>query len=425
VSSLPQPVRQRVISLAAEVLGNLAADQVPSSLRQVARFTAAKRARLGGSAIAAALDADAGFRHRVLEAARTAHPGLVEALSAGPPPPAADPADVAMVAYLVRADGWDEVVASAAVEVRRASEAELAARADVTTARLREQLAAARAEAREVRERSKMEVDRLKAEVSALRRQVSQSREDALRADDVAKAATAESVRSGELAESARAAAEAEARRLRSRLAEVEDALSSARRAGREGRSLETARLSLLLDTLAEAAAGLRRELALPVSGVRPADMVDAVLPGGMPTSARPGDDIASLDDLLTLPRAHLVVDGYNVSKGSWPSMPLEAQRSRLVHGLGALAARTGAEVTCVFDGADVSAPPPVTPAQGVRVRFSSYGQSADELIRRLVAAEPAGRAVIVVSSDREVADGVRSKGARAVDSTVLVPLLG
>jgi predicted RNA-binding protein with PIN domain len=330
-----------------------------------------------------------------------------------------------MVAYLVRADGWAEVVARAAAEVRRASEEELAARADVTTARLREQLAAARAEARELRERSKMEVDRLKAEVSALRRQVSQSREDALRAEDVAKAATAESVRSGELAESARASAEAEARRLRSRLAEVEDALSSARRAGREGRSLETARLSLLLDTLAEAAAGLRRELALPVSGVRPADTVDAVAPGGMPTSSRPGDDIASLDDLLTLPRAHLVVDGYNVSKGSWPSMPLEAQRSRLVHGLGALAARTGAEVTCVFDGADVSAPPPVTPAQGVRVRFSPYGQSADELIRRLVAAEPAGRAVIVVSSDREVADGVRSKGARAVDSTVLVPLLG
>jgi hypothetical protein len=425
VSSLPQPVRQRVISLAAEVLGNLEADQVPSSLRHIARFTAAKRARLGGSAIAAALDADAGFRHRVLEAARTAHPGLVEALAAGPPPPAADPADVAMVAYLVRADGWGEIVAGAAGEVRRATEEELSARADVTTARLREQLAAARAEAREVRERSKTEIERLKAEVSALRRQMSQWRDDAIRADEAGKAAAAESARLGEIADSARAAAEAEARRLRSRLAEVEDALNSARRAGREGRNLETARLSLLLDILAEAAAGLRRELALPVSGIRPADTVEAPAPSGARTSARPDDDVASLDDLLTLPRAHLVVDGYNVTKGSWPSMPLEAQRSRLVHGLGALAARTGAEVTCVFDGADVSVPPPVTPAQGVRVRFSPYGQSADDLIRRLVAAEPAGRALIVVSSDGEVADGARSKGARAVDSAVLVPLLG
>jgi predicted RNA-binding protein with PIN domain len=66
-----------------------------------------------------------------------------------------------------------------------------------------------------------------------------------------------------------------------------------------------------------------------------------------------------------------------------------------------------------------------VTLAQGVRVRFSPYGESADDLIRRLVAAEPPGRAVIVVSSDREVADGVRSKGARPVDSAALVPLLG
>ncbi|HEY9379434.1 MAG TPA: NYN domain-containing protein, partial [Jiangellaceae bacterium] len=139
---------------------------------------------------------------------------------------------------------------------------------------------------------------------------------------------------------------------------------------------------------------------------------------------ARPSDD-ASLDDLLKLPRAHLVVDGYNVTKGAWPSMPLEAQRSRLVQRLSALAARTGAEVTCVFDGADVSVPPPVTPAQGVRVRFSPYGESADDLIRRLVTAEPSGRVVVVVSSDREVADGVRSRGARAVDSAVLISLLG
>jgi len=214
------------------------------------------------------------------------------------------------------------------------------------------------------------------------------------------------------------------ARRLRGRLAEVEEALSRNRRAGREGRSLETARLVLLLDTLAEAAAGLRRELALPVAGLRPADTVDAAAPAVASAQRRPGDS-ASLDDLLTLPRCHLVVDGYNVTKGAWASMPLEAQRTRLVQRLGVLAARTGAEVTGVFDGADVSVPPPVTPAQGVRVLFSPQGQSADELIRRLVAAEPPGRAVIVVSSDREVADGVRSSGAWAVDSDLLVPLLG
>ena len=46
---------------------------------------------------------------------------------------------------------------------------------------------------------------------------------------------------------------------------------------------------------------------------------------------------------------------------------------------------------------------------------FSKPGETADELIRRLVRAEPPGRPVVVVSSDREVADGVRRSGARPV----------
>ena len=425
MSSLPPSVRQRVVSLAADVLGSLDAEQVPSSLRQVARFTATKRARLGASAIATALEADASFRHQVLDAARAMHPGLVEALSAGPPPPAADPVDVAMVAYLLHSDGWAEIVAGAVAEVNRADERDQATRADLVTERLREQLDAARAEMRVSREQSKAEIDRLKADNAALRRLVNQAKDETLRADEAGRVAVAESARVAEAAETARAVAEAEARRLRGRLTEVEEALNNARRASREGRSLETARLGLLLDTLAEAAAGLRRELALPVSGVLPADTVEALTPGAASTSARPGDNAASLEDLLRLPRAHLVVDGYNLTMGAWPSMPLEAQRSRLVQRLGALAARTGAEVTCVFDGADVSVPPPVTPAQGVRVLFSRYGQSADDLIRRLVVAEPEGRAVIVVSSDREVADSARTNRARPVDSAVLVPLLG
>ena len=37
---------------------------------------------------------------------------------------------------------------------------------------------------------------------------------------------------------------------------------------------------------------------------------------------------------------------------------------------------------------------------------------TADELIRQLVRAEPAGRPIVVISSDREVADGVRRHGA-------------
>jgi predicted RNA-binding protein with PIN domain len=77
--------------------------------------------------------------------------------------------------------------------------------------------------------------------------------------------------------------------------------------------------------------------------------------------------------------------------------------------------------VTCCFDGATVAGHIPSLSGRGVRVRFSKPGEIADELIRRLVRAEPRGRPVVVVSSDREVADGVRRHGARPVSSAALV----
>lgn len=118
-------------------------------------------------------------------------------------------------------------------------------------------------------------------------------------------------------------------------------------------------------------------------------------------------NDPAILDQLLALPQAHLVVDGYNVTKTGYPQMPLEKQRLRLLGQLSQLAAQTGAEVTCVFDGAELAAPVLLAPPRGVRVLFSKAGVTADELIRQLVRAEPPGRPVIVVSTDREVADGI------------------
>ena len=68
-----------------------------------------------------------------------------------------------------------------------------------------------------------------------------------------------------------------------------------------------------------------------------------------------------------------------------------------------------------VFDGA--TRPPAMPPApRGVRVLFSAPGEIADDVIRRLVAAEPEGRPLMVVSSDKEVADrrrpGRRVRGA-------------
>ena len=54
-------------------------------------------------------------------------------------------------------------------------------------------------------------------------------------------------------------------------------------------------------------------------------------------------DDPVRLDQLLALPKSHLVVDGYNVTKKGYGDVSLEQQRVRLVSGLGGIAAQSGA----------------------------------------------------------------------------------
>lgn len=417
--ALPEAVRQRVLALASAALGRLPAEEVPAPLRAAARFTPAKRARLAGTALAAVLATDSAFRLRAAEEAEREFPAAVEAARAGELPAAADPVELAAAAYLLRPTGWTGVLDRA-----RGALAESAARARERTlsdelGRLRAELAATHAAERGQAERARAAADTARAEAGALRRQLREQtgqRRAAERSRTAAEEAHAEERRRAAGADSR---AQAEIRRLRQRLAEAEDAVEAARRAAREARQADEARLWLLLDTMSGAVQGLRRELALSPTEERPADGVTATAPRPDVLAAR-GDDPELVDRLLALPRVHLVVDGYNVTKAGYGELPLAAQRSRLIQGLGALAARTGAEVTVVFDGA--ARPPAMPPApRGVRVLFSAPGELADDVIRRLVAAEPQGRPVMVVSSDREVADDVRRAGAYAVGSPLLL----
>jgi predicted RNA-binding protein with PIN domain len=269
----------------------------------------------------------------------------------------------------------------------------------------------------------------LKTENSELRRRLAEvrQRERAVRAeaDDIRdRAARAEEESQAVLGD-----ADAEIRRLRGRVTDLEQQTTAARRDSRDDRDATSTRTRLLIDTLADAVSGLRRELALPAVDVLPADSVDAIdperpSPGDSVGRALRVDDPALLDQLLALPRVHLVVDGYNVTKTGYPALPLDRQRQRLLSDLAPLVARTGAEVTVVFDGAELQHVPPVAGPRGVRVRFSPPGVIADELIRRLVAAEPQGRPLVVVSTDREVVDSVVADGARAVPSATLLALL-
>ena len=132
----------------------------------------------------------------------------------------------------------------------------------------------------------------------------------------------------------------------------------------------------------------------------------------------------ALLEQYLAMPRARLVVDGYNVSKTAWPQSSLEAQRIRLLKALAPVVARTGAETTVVFDAAASSHRPVVGAPRGVKVLFSPEGVIADDVIRDLVTAEPVGRVVLVVTSDGALGADVARAGARVVPSDVLRALL-
>jgi predicted RNA-binding protein with PIN domain len=419
---LPDPVRQRVLTLASETLSRLGHDEVPATLRVAAKFTPAKRLKLAAPALAVALESEPLFRLRVAEAAEQQQPAAAEAVRQCEVPPAADPVELATLAYLLRPEGWPGYLERADRALAERAERSRSAERDELVGKLQLQLEEAREALHEHADRAAAELARVRSELDTLRKQVRQLTGQMRAAERSAVAAGEELTAERRRAEATDAAAQAEVRRLRARLSETESAVEGARRVARGNRGADDARLWLLLETVTGAVQGLRRELALTPTDDRPADLVD---PGAVASHGvlPRGDDPALLDRLLELPHVHLVVDGYNVTKTGYGDLPLEAQRRRLTKGLAALAARTGAEVTCVWDGAER---PPAMPAspRGVRVLFSPPGQIADVMIRRLVAGEPDGRPVVVVSTDREVADGVRRSGAYPIPSTSLLARL-
>ncbi len=408
---LPETVRSRVLALTAEVLGRVAG--LPVGLRRVAEFAPARRARAGRATIVAAL-ADDDLRRRVGT--------QVAAL-----PARGDEVDHAARAWLIRDEGWAEVV-DRAVDPH---EGPLAAEMLTELERLRERLGAADGALREARAKSRAQLDALKEENATLRRRLGDARAAERQARTTAQRAEESVADATRRLESLQAAQDKELRRLRARVEQLEAEQAAQRRSTRSIRDEATLRARLLLDTLTDAAAGLRRELALPQVSGSPADRVEAALAEPLDDARAPGAAGALgptspvlLEQWLALPRARLIVDGYNVSKSAWESQSLETQRQRLLRGLAPVVARTGAETTVVFDAARVTSRPVVTAPRGVRVLFSPPGVIADAVIADLVAAEPTGRIVVVVSDDGEVVQDARAAGARSASSSALVELI-
>jgi len=146
-----------------------------------------------------------------------------------------------------------------------------------------------------------------------------------------------------------------------------------------------------------------------------------AVLPPGVAP-----DGATAVIALLQVPDLTVLIDGYNVTKdqAGRPLLSLADQRAWLVAVAAGVGARFDRRLTVVFDGTDVVAPAGATP-RSVRVVFSVGEESADARIVALVAQVPAPRPVLVVSSDREVADDARALGANVVPSRAFLLAAG
>ena len=182
----------------------------------------------------------------------------------------------------------------------------------------------------------------------------------------------------------------------------------SARRAARAERDEATLRARLLLDTVVDAAAGLRRELALPPAAGRRATGSSAASRRGRRARARRRVRWAPTAPRCWSSTSRCRARGCSSTATTSASPPGRPRRWRLQRdpaaaALAPLVARTGAETTVVFDAQHVGARPVVAAPRGVKVVFSPEGVIADDVIRDLVAAEPHGRVVVVVTGDREV----------------------
>ncbi|SDD19891.1 NYN domain-containing protein [Glycomyces harbinensis] len=418
---LTEPVRRRAVEIAAVAMPGLPPGKIPARLRRFLKFSPSKRAKLARGEIAAALSSDAGFREGLAGVLASTDSPLVAAISTGEEvSPMADAAEVAALTYLLRPDGWRELIASAASAVKEAPEPPAPETPDEAALK---RLAALEKENGKVR--SALADQR--AAAATLQEELRRARRDLKDADERAQKAAGDLAAERGRLKHLEAERRSERRRLESEVESLRSSLERARKTEREHERLTSARLWLLLDTLSGTATGLRRELGLEPAAERPADYVAeeycAEPEERLAEGSRGLDptDPLRLDHLLALPNPHLIVDGYNVTISAWgETLTLEQQRNRLVQGLGAVAAQTNAEITVVFDGADsiFGAKPS---ARGVRVLFSAKGQIADDVVVELARVEPEGRPVVVVSSDQEVAMRARREGAYPVPSPLLV----
>jgi predicted RNA-binding protein with PIN domain len=454
LARVPESLLGPIVEALLDRLGHADTTEVPLALRNVIGFD--RRARSTGGVrrqVARSLDAD----QALADTAAAALVALPAVAAAARVHDAAAPVDAVMLAaargdldvhvaalWATAPDGAEVGLGAAAaivqldkvvtdleaerdtVQRRAESEAESARRAEAALAlerakvdrvqgELRDERAARRG--REESAAAQLDAQKRRADVAEVRADDECTRADAAEARVRDQGASLEQLRT-EL-KSARAELETE----RAKNADAIEAELVRRFAGR-------------VHELADALAGIAGPAPIDTSSQRPSPRVDSAergAPPGAPTvPARrplppvpPGLDASSVPGLVGMlgtPSVVLVVDGYNVAFAGWPDASAADKRELLARGLVELHHRTGAEILCVFDGDGTVAKP--LRREGVRVVFSAAGEEADAVVVRSVRELPRDRPVVVVSSDRWVAEHAEAAGARVVGAPSLVEAL-
>jgi predicted RNA-binding protein with PIN domain len=118
----------------------------------------------------------------------------------------------------------------------------------------------------------------------------------------------------------------------------------------------------------------------------------------------------------------HIIIDGYNLIRQSdslrrYERLGLEKGRKELIKRLAHYRKLKGHRITVVFDGW-IGGPLHEERQQeaGIRIIYSRRGEKADEVIKR-IARRGSGEELVVVTSDREIAEAVERSGGVAIAS--------
>jgi predicted RNA-binding protein with PIN domain len=118
----------------------------------------------------------------------------------------------------------------------------------------------------------------------------------------------------------------------------------------------------------------------------------------------------------------HIIIDGYNLIRQSdslrrFERLGLEKGREELIKRLAPYRKIKGHRITVVFDGW-IGGPlrEERLKEAGIHIIYSKRGEKADEVIKR-IARKRSGEELVVVTSDRQIAEAVGRSGGVAITS--------